>query len=124
MDFRRLNDDEITDKLIVGIVALVILFIVKTPPFFYEWLGYEMLSKTAVLFFILPITFSIINREFPKEYVVIFVIGGLFFLLYMIISNLTLVESIILILETIVEIVLITLVINISKVLLEKNIPP
>lgn len=124
MDFRRLNDDEITDKLIVGIVALVILFIVKTPPFFYEWLGYEMLSKTAVLFFILPITFSIINREFPKEYVVIFVIGGLFFLLYMIISNLTLVESIILILENIVEIVLITLVINISKVLLEKNIPP
>ncbi|MBS3748178.1 MAG: hypothetical protein KGY67_00575 [Candidatus Thermoplasmatota archaeon] len=124
MDFGKLNDEDVINELIIGVLALVILFIVKKPPLFYEWLSFEMLSKTAVLFFILPITFSIITREFPKEYIVIFVFGGFFFLIYMIISNLSFIDSIILIIETIVEVVLIALVINISKLLLEKKIPP
>lgn len=119
-----MDDERLSEELAIGLLALAVLFFLKTPPVFYEWLSLEMLSKTAVLFFILPITFAVIKRKFPKEYIVIFGIGGFFYVLYMIIADLTFIDSIILIIETIVEIVLISSIIIVSKNLIEKKIPP
>ena len=111
------------ETILIGAVALLILFIL-TPSLFMDWLAYEFLSKAVAFFFIIPIAYAIIRLKAPKEIIVVVGIGSLIYVVYAYILALTFREGFEIILQTVVEIVFISMVIQLSKQWMEKRIPP
>ena len=111
------------EKLLVGAVAMLILFIMA-PGLFITWISYEFLSKAVAIFFIVPLAYAIIRLKAPKEIIVVTGIGSLIYVIYAYILCLTFREGFETILQAVVDIVLISVVIGLSKQWMEKRIPP
>jgi len=111
------------EKLLIGAVAMFLLFILA-PAVFLEWLSYEFLSKAVAIFFIIPLAYAIIHLRAPKEILVVVGVGSLLYVAYAYILALTFREGFEIILQTVVEIVFITAVIELSKKWMEEKIPP
>lgn len=108
----------------IGAVALFLLFFVLSPSNFNEWITYEFLSKAVTIFFVLPIAYAIVKGTLPKEIIVVLGVGGISYVVYAIVLSLTFKEGLLIVLQTLVEIVLIAGVMEYSQRLLEKHIPP
>ena len=119
-----MNDDNYHEKILIGAIAMILLLFIMTPALFYDWLSYEFLSKAVAIFFVIPIAFAIIRFKAPKEIIVVAGVGGLLYVVYAVILSLTFKEGFEIILQTVVEIVFITVVIELSKRWMEKSIPP
>jgi len=110
--------------MLIGAVAMVLLFIMMMPNNFFDWITYEFLSKAVAIFFIIPIAFAVLNLRAPKEIVVVVGIGSLLYVLYAYILVLTFRQGFEIILQTVVEIVFVTVAIEFSKNWMEKKLPP
>ena len=118
-----MDEKSFYETLLIGAVALILLFIIS-PGIFIDWLTYEFLSKAVALFFIIPIAYAIIRLKAPREILVVVGVGSLIYVLYAYILALTFREGFEIILQTVVEIVFISMVIQLSKQWMEKRIPP
>jgi len=118
-----MDEKNLYETVLIGAVALVLLFIL-TPGLFIDWLAYEFLSKAVAFFFIIPIAYAIIHLKAPHEIIVVVGVGSLIYVLYAYILCLTFREGFEIILQTVVEIVFISMVIQLSKSWMEKRIPP
>jgi len=113
-----------SEKILIGAVAMIILLFLMAPAFFYDWLSYEFLSKAVTIFFVIPIAFAIVKFKAPKEILVVVGVGGILYVLYAVLLALTFKESFEIILQTVVEIVFITVVIELTKRWMEEGLPP
>lgn len=111
------------ESILIGAVALVLLFIMA-PSLFMDWIAYEFLSKAVAFFFIIPIAYAIIRLKAPREILVVVGVGSLIYVVYAYILALTFREGFEIILQTVVEIVFISVVIQLSKQWIEKKVPP
>lgn len=118
-----LENDSFYEKLLIGSVCMCILFFMR-PSLFMDWITYEFLSKAVAFFFIIPIAYAIIRLKAPKEIIVVAGVGTLIYVLYALVLELTLGEGFEIILQTVVEIVFISVVIELSKKWMEDRIPP
>lgn len=73
MDFRKLI------ILALGIFSGVILILTTEEIY---WLMDEIFAITVSLIFISPLITALFNFEHPKEYIVVFVIGSILFIVY------------------------------------------
>ena len=111
------------EKLLVGAIAMMILFIMA-PGLFITWISYEFLSKAVAVFFIVPFAYAVIRLKAPKEILVTVGIGSLIYVIYAYILCLTFRDGFEIILQAVVDIVLISVVIVLSKQWIDKRVPP
>lgn len=111
------------ESILIGAVAMLVLFILA-PGTFMSWLSYEFLSKAVAFFFIIPLAYAIIHLKAPHEILVVVGVGSLIYVVYAYILCLTFREGFEIILQTVVEIVFISVVIELSKRWVEKKVPP
>lgn len=119
-----LDTDKIYKEFFLGAIALVILLIVLTPAYFYDWITMTFFIKVVTIFFVLPIAYVFIDLKFPKEILVVFGIGGCLFFIYSFMFNLSFKEMIVPVLETIIEIVFISVIILFFHKKIKERVPP
>lgn len=116
-------DDNLLSEILIGLfVAVFLAFLMGGE--FYDWALYELISYSASVFFIMPIALGIIQRKFPKEYLVLTLIGGIVLIVYAFVLNLTATDIAINILKTVLIITIFSAFFSILKRTLEKSIPP
>ena len=112
------------EKILIGAIAMVLLLFLMAPALFYGWILSGFLSKAVAFFFIIPLAYAIINLKAPKEIIVVIGVGGLLFVFYAYLFFLTFQEGVELILQSVVDIIFITVLIQLSRRWMEKKLPP
>lgn len=123
MRFTTKEKTSLYEQILAGLSCLALVFALN-PSIFNEWLVEEYLEKAVSIFFIVPIAYSIIRFKYPKEIIVVAIIGGILFGIYAMVFSTSLKEGALLLLQTVAEITLITASIYYIKKVLDESVPP
>ena len=116
--------DETAIKLLIGAVSLVSLLIIMGVLSFYSWVITSLLSYVFSIFFVVPIALGIIQRRFPKEYIVLLVFGIGSLIIYAYFFDMTPQDIVADIVQTVVIITIFSALFTGIKTYVEKKIPP
>lgn len=121
-----MNDkvDETAIKLLIGAVSLVLLLLIMGILDFYSWVINSLLSYIFSVFFVVPIALGIIQRQFPKEYIVLIVFGIGSLVIYAFFFKMTPYDVIVDIVQTVIIITIFSALFTGIKTYVEKKIPP
>lgn len=117
-------DDNLLIEIFIGLLIMVFLLVFMGPPEFYTWAVYTFIGYAASVFFIMPMALGIIERRFPKEYIVLTVIGGAILFVYAVVLGKAWNEIFVDILQTAVVITVLSAFFSVLKKTLERKIPP
>lgn len=116
--------DETTIKLLIGAVSLVLLLLVMGIPNFYSWAITSLLSYVFSIFFVVPIALGIIQRQFPKEYIVLMVFGIGSLIIYAFFFDMAPRDIVADIIQTVIIITIFSALFSGIKTYIEKKVPP
>lgn len=116
--------DETAIKLLIGAVSLVLLLLIMGVLDFYSWVITSLLSYVFSVFFVVPIALGIIQRQFPKEYIVLMVFGVGSLIIYAYFFDMTPQDIAADIIQTVVIITIFSSLFYGIKRYVEKKIPP
>jgi len=109
---------------LIGAVLLIVLFFLMGIPEFYSWTILTLISYCASVFFIVPVALSVIQRQLPKEYIVLMVFGVGSLAAYALLFNMTLQDIIVDVVQTAVIITIVSGFFSTVKKFVEKKVPP
>ena len=117
-------DYDTTIAFLVGAVLLFVLLFLMGVLGFYTWLVVKLISYCASVFFIVPVAWSIIRRQLPREYVVLMVFGVGSLIVYALLFNMTVHDIVVDVVQTAVIITIFSGFFSIIKRFVEKKVPP
>lgn len=109
---------------LVGAVLLIVLLFLMGILDFYTWLVVKLISYCSSVFFIVPVAWSLIQRQLPKEYVVLMVFGVGSLIVYALLFGMTIHNIIVDIVQTAVIITIFSGFFSLIKKFVEKKVPP
>ena len=59
-----IDTEKIYKEIFIGSIALIILLILMTPAYFYNWLALEFLVKAIAILFVIPVAYVFIDLKF------------------------------------------------------------
>ena len=106
---------EVIRSLIIGLLALLFLIILLSPSTFSTWFADKTVVYTISFFFFVPIVKIIMKGRYNKAYTVPILLGLIVLIPYAILTNLTLYDITITLLETTVVIAFYTTIFHLIE---------
>jgi hypothetical protein len=94
--------EQLAMRMLPGVIAMVFLFIIMLPPAFFDWLFNKAVLYVIFFFFYKTIAKAIIEREWTPGNTKILLIGLATFIPYVFLTEMTLSEIAIVLLQVIV----------------------
>lgn len=119
----EINDDVAT-KILFGSITLLLLMIAIGIPAWTKWVSEELVGGLLSVFFIAPLFGAILTRSFPKEMVMLIVIGGSSLLVYKWFTGVTWMGLAIIMLTSFTAVSLFSVTLDLMYKFGAKKIPP
>ena len=117
-------DYEASITFLIGAVSLVLLLFLMGIIDFYSWVATTLISYCASVFFIIPIALGIIQRQFPREYIVLMIFGVSSLIVYAFLFNMTAHDIAVDVVQTVIILTIVSVFFTSIKRFVEKKIPP